>query len=98
MSNTGRLPTEEQVRERIRGIILDLRPVRDTVPVVGDARLIEDLAFHSLALLEMAFTLEEAFQLQQIDETTGRRILTVRDVEDHVVGELRLSSRLAAAP
>ena len=50
-----------------------------------DDDLVANLGFHSLALLELAFTLEDEYDLQPIDEQTARGIRTVRDVEDTVV-------------
>jgi acyl carrier protein len=52
------------------------------------ARLIEDLGYHSLALLELAFSLEDEFDLDTIDEPTARKIVTVQHVVDHVLNEL----------
>ena len=71
----------------IRRIVRELAPE----PEGGgeDAHLVDDLAYHSLGMLELAFTLEDEFDLPAIDEETARRIVTIRHVEDHVVGSLR---------
>ena len=79
--------SEDTVRGVVQSLILELAP-NPAVDPLGDAHLIEDLEFHSLALLELAFTLEDEYDLQPIDEATARAIQTVRDVENHVVGEL----------
>ena len=80
--------TEEDVRTLVRDIILELAPNPDA-GTGGDVRLVEDLEFHSLALLELAFTLEDEFDLPAIDEKTAREITTVGRVEDHVVHGLQ---------
>ncbi len=82
------------IRDTIRGIVLELAPGSDP-PAADDARLIEDLEYHSVGLMELAFTLEDEFDLMPIDEATGRSIQTIRDVQDHVVRELQ--ARAAAA-
>ncbi len=85
--------SEEQVRALIREIVRELAPNPDGP--VGDAvKLIDELEFTSLALLELAFTLEDEFDLPPIDEETARHIVSVRDIEDHVVSALRDEGRL----
>ena len=84
--------TKEEVSRLIREIIVDLAPAPgDTVP---DARLVEDLGYNSLSLLELAFSLEDEFELRAIDEETARKIRTVGDVERHVLAELASSGQL----
>lgn len=79
--------TAEEVRASVRAMVLELAPAKDE-SVRGDATLINELGYHSLALLELAFTLEDEFDLEPIEEATARQISTVRKVEDHVVDEL----------
>lgn len=52
--------------------------------ITAGSRLAEDLGYHSLALLELAFALEEEFGLPPLDEKRAQQIRTVRDVEDLV--------------
>jgi acyl carrier protein len=85
--------TEPRVRALIGEIIRDLMP--GTGELAPEARLIEELGFHSLALLELAFSLEDEFRLPTIDEATARTILTVQDVENYVVTQMRTSRRLS---
>ena len=75
-------------------IITDLAPKAGKP--VPEARLVEDMGCHSLALLELAFSLEDEFDLATIDEATARTIVTVADVERHVLEELRSKGQLAA--
>jgi len=85
--------TEEKVRSTASAIIKELAP--STEPVCEpDSRLVEDLGYHSLALLELAFTLEDEFDLDPIDEETARGITTVRDVEETI---LRMLAETKAA-
>lgn len=90
------LRTEREVREIVRHLILELAPGGDGRSLV-DPRLVEDLGFHSLALMELAFALEDEFKLRTIDEEAARKIVTLADVVNHVVGELAATERLASA-
>lgn len=87
--------TDSDARALIHEIIADLAPSRGEL--LPEARLVEDLGCHSLALLELAFSLEDEFDLPAIDEATARQILTVGDVERHVLGQLRTGGNLAGA-
>jgi acyl carrier protein len=85
--------TEAELRAAVRAIITELAPSADGQSS-DDARLVDDLGYHSLALLELAFALEDEYDLQPIDEATARRIVKVKDVENHVVKELQSTGRL----
>ena len=87
MEQTTIQRSEAEVRALIRTIILELAPSPD-VTDVEDAHLIDMLGYHSLGLLELAFTLEDEFGLPPISEEQGRAIQTVRNVEDYVVAQL----------
>ncbi|MDJ0822245.1 MAG: phosphopantetheine-binding protein [Paracoccaceae bacterium] len=80
------------VEQVIAEIIADLAP--EEPKFTKETRLVEDLGFHSLALLELAFSLEDEFVLPSIDEETARAIQTVGDVQAHVTQELRSACRL----
>jgi acyl carrier protein len=86
--------TEEQVRSSIADIIMELAPNPDGIEGQGGTRLVEDLGFHSLALLELAFTLEDEFDLPPIDETTAQKISTIDAISEHVLSNLRASGEL----
>jgi acyl carrier protein len=92
-SEAARNKTEEEVRTAVRTLIGELTP-GGTRHIEGELRLVDDLQYHSLALLELAFALEDEFDLSPIDEPTARRIRTSGDVERHVVAELRATGRL----
>jgi acyl carrier protein len=80
--------TEQEVRETIRVVIAEISPSKDA-EVRDDSRLLEDLEYTSLALLELAFTLEDEFDLLPITEEAARAVTTVGKLIDHVLGELR---------
>ncbi|MEV0289169.1 acyl carrier protein [Kribbella sp. NPDC050820] len=82
-------------RDAIRAIVAELAP-RQVEDLRDELRLVDDLEYSSLALTELAFTLEDEFDLQPIDEPTARAISTVGDICDHVEGELRTRSEAAA--
>src|SRR4051812_841121 len=79
--------TEAQVRQAVRDIIVELSPERVS-PDDDGTTLIDGLGYTSLALVELAFTLEDEFDLAPIDEVTARRLGTLRAVQNHVVAEL----------
>ena len=80
--------SEEDIRASVTAIVMELSPGDDQV-ADPSSRLVDDLGFHSLALLELAFTLEDEFDLPPIDETTAQQITTVGAVAQHVVTMMR---------
>jgi acyl carrier protein len=84
---------EREVRTRVHDLVLRLAP-DPLAPVDESAHLIEELGYHSLALLELAFALEGEFGLSPIDERATREMRTVADVEAHVLRELRAGGRV----
>jgi acyl carrier protein len=56
--------------------------------VTGTDRLIGDLGFHSLALVELAFVLEELFQLDPITPEQAMGIEQVGDIEQLITAAL----------
>lgn len=80
-------PSEEEIRSRIQRIVLDLAPNPDKGSA-GDVLLVEDLEYHSLALLELAFALEDEFDMPPIDEDRAQDIRTVLDIENYVIEQL----------
>jgi acyl carrier protein len=71
------------LRDVIWKIILDLAPIPVDTPS-GRTRLVEDLGYHSLALLELAFALEDRFALPAMSEEQAQGIATMADVEEYV--------------
>jgi acyl carrier protein len=90
---------EAALRAQVRDLVYDVIKSR---PATGDdpsrsLKLVADLGCESLTLLELAFALEDEFDLAPIDEKRAREIVTVDDVEEHVVREYRTTGRLATS-
>lgn len=89
MSSEAR--ADQDVRTRIRSIILQVAPNPEGVRA-AETRLVEDLGYHSLALLELGFTMEDEFDLPPLDQSQVQHITTVEEVEDLVLDLLRASA------
>lgn len=76
--------TEADVRSAVAAVIADMSP-NEGVTAHPESQLVNDLGYHSLALMELAFALEDEFDLDPIDEDTARKITTVGAVQDLVV-------------
>lgn len=80
--------SDADVRARVRSIILQVAPSPGGVQA-GETKLVDHLEYHSLALLELGFTLEDEFDLPPIDQAQVQDITTVEEVEDLVLELLR---------
>jgi acyl carrier protein len=80
---------EESIRKTVRQLILELAPNQSIGELASEQRLVEDLQYHSLALLEMAFTLEDELGLEPIKEDDAQKIKTVGEIEQYVINELK---------
>jgi acyl carrier protein len=80
---------DADIRTRVRSIIVQVAPNPDGVQAAGETKLVDHLEYHSLALLELGFTLEDEFDLPPIDQSQVQDITTVEEVEDLVLGLLR---------
>lgn len=76
-------PAEAELRQTVWSIILELAPSSISAPT-EQTRLVEDLGYHSLALLELAFALEDKFALPAMDAEQAQKIGTMLDVEEYV--------------
>jgi acyl carrier protein len=94
---SGEHCTEPELRASVRAVVLEIAPNPAGAEVEGPVSLIDHLEFNSLALLELAFTLEDEHDLTPIDEETARAMATVEDIENHIVRELRERTERAAA-
>lgn len=80
------------LREIIWRIILEMAPAPS--PTLSEhTRLVDDLGYHSLALLELAFALEEEFGLPAMDAGQAQSIITMLDVEKYVLAQSKPGSR-----
>lgn len=75
--------SSEETLTTVRRIIGEMCPLgpRDTGP---DDRIMEDLGYDSMAVVELALVLEAEFELEPIDEEQAIDLVTVRDVADLV--------------
>ncbi|MFF4588375.1 hypothetical protein [Streptomyces sp. NPDC001388] len=80
--------TEEETRRQIREIVISMAPDASRADE-QDPDLVETLGYHSLALLELAFALEDEYALPPIDQESAQRIRKVSDVEDYVLAQVR---------
>lgn len=87
---------ETTVRTRIQEIVLDLAPNPDN-GADAERNLVDDLEYHSLALLELAFALEDEFDLPPIEEEEAQDIRTVKDIQDYVLEQLETEPAAATA-
>jgi len=76
---------DSEVRARVRSIILQVAPNSGGVQE-GRTLLVEHLEYHSLALLELGFALEDEFDLPPLDQAQVQHITTVEEIEDLVLG------------
>jgi|HubBroStandDraft_5_1064220.scaffolds.fasta_scaffold723707_1 acyl carrier protein len=74
----------DTVRETVRGTLLKFAPVKPEA-LTRETILVADMAYHSLAIMEVIFTLEEELGVELIDDGTTGQISTVGDVEDYVI-------------
>jgi acyl carrier protein len=81
--------SRDQVHAVIGQLASELAPAGTEGECNADAKLIDDLGYHSLALLELAFTIEDEFSLDPIDAETAIGIVTVGDVENYVSSKLQ---------
>jgi acyl carrier protein len=83
--------TEEETRRQIREIVISMAPDSSSADE-QDPHLVETLGYHSLALLELAFALEDEYALPPIDQESAQSIRRVSDVEDYVLAQLRAAA------
>jgi acyl carrier protein len=80
-------PSAAELPAAVHAAVLEVAPEKRPELDAG-TRLVDDLGFHSLALLELAYLLEDEFELPPLDVETAQRIVTVGDVVEHVREEL----------
>ncbi len=70
----------------IRDVILSMAPVPAAAEQDGDPRLIEDLGYDSLGLLEMVVVLESEFGVKMVDDPKINDIRLVSELQQYVLG------------
>lgn len=86
---TEETATDQDIRDKVRSIIVELAPSPEGNQIDTKTRLVDDLEYHSLALLELGFTLEDEFNLPPIDQERVQHITTAEEIEDLVLSLLR---------
>lgn len=74
----------DALREKVRAILLQ-HSSDQTLPISRESALVNDLGYHSLAMLEAIFALEDELGIELIDDGTASSIATVGDVEDRIL-------------
>lgn len=82
------VPADADIRARVRAIVLDVAPNPSGLHE-GRTLLVEHLEYHSLALLELGFALEDELDLPPLDQAQVQHITTVEEIEDLVLELLR---------
>ena len=78
-----------EVIEIVKQVIAELSPGEvETSSLKDSNNMIDDLGYHSLALVELAFALEDKFDLEPIDQETAKNINTVEDIIQYVTSKL----------
>jgi acyl carrier protein len=75
---------DETLRSKVRDILFQVAPNKPD-NFSRDTELVSDLAYHSLAILEAIFTIEEEIEIELVDYGNADEITTVGDVEDYVL-------------
>ncbi|MFF0488012.1 phosphopantetheine-binding protein [Nocardia sp. NPDC004068] len=84
-------PSADEIRDTVHRIVRGLAP--EPVPdPIGPLDLVDELGFHSLALLELAVALEDELGLPPMNEEGVQDIRTVDDVETFVRAAIRDSA------
>jgi acyl carrier protein len=73
----------DQTISELRSLIARMSP-KDIDAVSSDERLVEDLGYDSLTLIELAVAIEGQFALSAISEEQAMRIQTVGDLESFI--------------
>ena len=74
----------DALRGKVRAILLEHSSDK-TLSVTRETVLVNDLGYHSLAMLEAIFALEDELGIELIDDGTATSIITVGDVEDRIL-------------
>lgn len=79
--------TTEEVRARVLEIVSSMSPAGKPVALSSD-RLVEDLGYDSLAIVELSLQIESVLGLTTLAQDDGADVVTVADIEDLVVRSL----------
>ena len=74
--------TQEEIFEKVKGIIVEQLGVTDT-SVTTEASFIDELGADSLDIVELVMALEEEFDME-IPDTDAEKVVTVGDVVEYI--------------
>lgn len=77
--------TSAEILEKLKGVVLTVKPGTDTDKVGAETKLVEDLGLDSLTMILVALSIENTFGIQVANDAPFRTV-------DDVVGYI--SSRL----
>ncbi|MQY22606.1 acyl carrier protein [Nocardia macrotermitis] len=81
------------IRTSVRRIVGQMSPFGAPDEVTADARLVEDLGYDSLAVIELSLRLEKEFDLQLVRDTEqAADIKTIGDIEEFVIARVAVAS------
>jgi len=72
-------------RARIRAIVAEVAPNQPAPPLEPETRLVDDLLFDSVAILELMVALESDFDIPPISPADSLGILTIEQLEAFVL-------------
>ena len=88
--------SDNHVDDLIKQLIIDLCP-GSAENITEKSHLANDLGYHSLALVELAFAIEDKFDLEPIDQVTAKGIQTVGDIVNYVTSQIAEQAQLQEA-
>ena len=77
-------PTEDEIFDTLKDIIIKQLAVKDEKIVTKDANFTKDLKADSLDVVELIMVFEEQFDLTIEDEVAGKMV-TVQDVVNYIL-------------
>jgi len=81
----------DNIRQKVRSLVERMASAPKG-PVRSSERLIDDLGYDSLRLIDLAHSLESEFAMPPVNEREMMSVITVGDLEDLVVGRLAVRS------
>jgi len=73
----------QEITKKVKELIAELCPA-EIKDMDDSSHLTDELGYHSLALVELAFSLEDMFDLEPIDQAVAKNINTVGDIINYV--------------
>lgn len=81
------MSSTEEIRSQVRDIVGTMSPAGKKSAQSAD-RLVEDLGYDSLAIVELSLQIESVLGLSTLAQEDGADVVTVSDIEDLVVHSL----------